>query len=352
MGGRRLLVVALIVTITCALMGVRAKPAAAGLFGPIAADVSGDPVDDIRADQALFALVRSDIRGGVVCIVNATGPADCNSPAWGTPNHVVGIGTMFVPLEGGPLHLGDWRLAVADQSLNNTVAGAEFSVTPCGDDCDFSLGEEQIGPFKLAASFVDIGATVTCLAQEIKGAVDGATGAVASAHGSLHTALNEAHGGSSFTGSLGIIAAGGMAFAIDFPDSGIHAAEDKAKEILHDLLCAVHAMEKDIADDPPDPDLDAVSTPTFNTIPNSVPAVNELAVHLDRLHGFGGRGLPLARTRARRAGGSLAERDLTPGPRPLATGVRHGRRNARRGLPRSARISLYSRLPPTRLIRS
>ena len=46
-----------------------AEVADTGLYNPIPADASGDPQDLFHDNDALFAYVTSDIKGGSVCVV-------------------------------------------------------------------------------------------------------------------------------------------------------------------------------------------------------------------------------------------------------------------------------------------
>ena len=64
------------------------------------------------ADGALFAIGTADLGGGRVCIVDIEADVDtasCNTPAWGTPNQIVAVGTFIQPIEGPFLRTGIWR---------------------------------------------------------------------------------------------------------------------------------------------------------------------------------------------------------------------------------------------------
>jgi hypothetical protein len=69
--------------------------------------------DDLTTTDGLYAWLTTDTRGGRVCVIPATGPGSCDHPAFGEPNVVVGIGTMFVLLEGPEL------VTVSDTGLVN-----------------------------------------------------------------------------------------------------------------------------------------------------------------------------------------------------------------------------------------
>ena len=83
---------------------VLAPASQAGLYNPIPMNSEEEPVDQFVDDYALLVYVTSDIKGGRVCIVEATveDPADgsCDRPAWGSPNDIVGIGSIIQPIEG------------------------------------------------------------------------------------------------------------------------------------------------------------------------------------------------------------------------------------------------------------
>lgn len=94
-------------------------PAQAGLFNVMPTDIDGNPNYDFTTADALFVYATSDIRGGRVCVVDASAenPADasCDSPAWGSTNNIVTIGSYFGPLEAPPTHT--WQLEVACREL-------------------------------------------------------------------------------------------------------------------------------------------------------------------------------------------------------------------------------------------
>src|SRR5690348_9164837 len=75
-------------------------------------DDGGEPTDVFDSNQALWAITSPDFNGGDVCVVPKTGTGfTCKSPAWGTKNHVFGVGnTTWLPLEGPYLRTGTWRL--------------------------------------------------------------------------------------------------------------------------------------------------------------------------------------------------------------------------------------------------
>ena len=92
---------------------VVAPPARAGIFSLFAANRAEDIADTIEADDALFAIGTADLGGGRVCIVDMEADVDtasCNTPAWGTPNQIVAVGTFIQPIEGPFLRPGIWRL--------------------------------------------------------------------------------------------------------------------------------------------------------------------------------------------------------------------------------------------------
>src|SRR5688572_33280639 len=97
-------------TVVLALMGallVGMPEAQAALHNPIPMNQDEEPTYDFVDDDALFIYVTSDIAGGRACIVEASvatpGAGSCDTPAWGSPNAIVGIGSIITPLEAPSL---------------------------------------------------------------------------------------------------------------------------------------------------------------------------------------------------------------------------------------------------------
>ena len=268
---------------------VLAPASQAGLYNPIPMNSEEEPDDQFVDDDALFVYVTSDIKGGRVCIVEATveAPADgsCDRPAWGSPNDIVGIGSIIQPIEGPSLIPGTWRILAEDSEGTPTAVSVEFTVTSCFD-CSREPALAKMREWKDRAEQMRTGVGLACIAFSVKDAADSVT----AARGKIKKAQQRADrfeaGEVGFKATI-IPAAGGlMGFAFPSFDA-IGAGQDKALEILHDLSCATAAMYADIVADPPDPDFEVVPTPSFATIgPSDSPVLDELMSALDRQSAF------------------------------------------------------------------
>jgi hypothetical protein len=153
--GARLLALFLPLALWFAVPGL----AHAAVHNLVPANQAEEPTESFRADEALFFYATSDIKGGRVCIVPAEGEMEelsCESPAWGSPNTVGGIGTIFSVAEAPYLRVGSWRLlgeTIADEEndAEPTAISAPFTVSPCGAGCDPTLGSDAVTAFKSAA---------------------------------------------------------------------------------------------------------------------------------------------------------------------------------------------------------
>ena len=269
---------------------VLAPASQAALYNPIPMNSDEEPDDQFVDDDALFVYVTSDIKGGRVCIVEVSVevPADgsCDRPAWGSPNDIVGIGSIIQPIEGPSLIPGTWRLLAEDSEGTPTAVSVEFTVTSCFD-CSRAPALAKMREWKARAEQMRTGVGLACIAFSLKDAADSVTAARGKIKKAQQRADRYEAGEVGFTATI-IPAAGGlMGFAFPSFDA-IGAGQDKAMEILHDLSCATAAMYADIVADPPDPDFAVVPTPSFATIGASEsPVLDELMSALDRQSAFG-----------------------------------------------------------------
>lgn len=230
-------------------------------------EATGEPTYEFVDDDALSVYVTSDIAGGRACIVEAStaDPAagSCDVPAWGSPNVIVGIGSIITLLEAPTLLPGNWRILVEDSTGTPTAVSEVFTVTSC-DTCSRELSSAVVAGWKARAGDMREGLGLTCVAFAVKDVVDQVT----AARGKVKDATDRA--GSYQSGDVGfvatIISVGGMGFAFPTAGGAIGAGADKALEILKDLSCAAGAMYADIVADPPDPGYDTVAEPTFASI--------------------------------------------------------------------------------------
>ena len=164
--GRRLVSKQLVVAALFAMVAtgvcivVEPAPTAdAALTNVWPASGDGEIYPDFTTTDALFVYVTSDFRGGRVCVIPDTGVGDCDAPAWGSPNIIVGIGTVFSLLQSPILQAGTWRLLTESprpagvKGWDRGAVSDVFTVMPCEDagTCDSTIGTEQAQAFKAAS---------------------------------------------------------------------------------------------------------------------------------------------------------------------------------------------------------
>ncbi len=257
-----------------------AEPAEAALTNVFPADGTGEIYPDFTQDDALFAYVLSDIQGGRVCVVRETGPASCDDVAWGEPNAVVGIGTVFTLVEGPDLPRGTYRLHTENKFGDGWLPGATsdvFTIDVCRVDCELGIGRRQADAFKDMARGAGLFNELGCAGFAVKNAIGTIKATAEIAKDVRALTVGPSIGAS-------VLLGGGFALSmIEIPSS-----EGVALKILEDLMCMASQMYADIAHDPPDPDLHVVEPPVFLDPPDlgSAP-IDDLADALDRQTGYG-----------------------------------------------------------------
>jgi PKD repeat protein len=268
--------------------------AQAGLYNPVPANQFEEPTDTFVDDDAVFAYATSDIKGGSICIVNEADTmetASCESPAWGGSNVVVGIGTVYTIVAGPTLYPGNWRLLTEDSAGNPTGLTDVWTVTAC-PTCDRSVTDAIVAEWKARAAQMKFGTDVMCTAWALQEAAE-IPGMITAAHGKVMDLTKRADayesGAASFLGTVAPIAGGAFFGGIAFPsvDSAIGGGQEKAMEILKNLVCTLRKQYNDIVDDPPDPNFGEVFTPTFATIDSSGAAsTDSLQTSLDAQNAY------------------------------------------------------------------
>src|SRR5690606_381272 len=121
----------------------------------------------------------SDFTGGYVCVVDASvtdpGSASCVTPAWGSPNRFVGIGTMIgQPIEGPLLPVGEWRLLAADTTDKQVGRSLSpvFRVLPCLGEGDTKPAEDALAEWKSRAGVTGASFQGLCTAANAAMVVD------------------------------------------------------------------------------------------------------------------------------------------------------------------------------------
>ena len=280
-----------------ALCGVT-TPAASANFGGIYAtdEDAGTAIETISTAQNLWAYVLTDVQGGDICVVPADlenpgdGSLKCLTPAWGSSNRVVGIGSRWVLIETPYLRAGRWKL-LGDGASNQSVDvfSQEFEVVPCEPGaCDRTLAQETAAAYKAAAanmaiSMAGMNATVALLTKINPD----------EPFDHFKNALNKAvkKAGESSSLYMRVIAdeAERKLEPITRLPGGPHAmALALAQQISADCL----EMYLDIVNDPPE-DYATVAPPEFDlpALPSGDADIDGLMLDLAQLSGYGAAGL-------------------------------------------------------------
>ncbi len=199
----------------------------------------------------------------------------CDSPAWGSSNYIVGIGSVIQPIEAPTLNPGQWRLLTEDSIGDPVTLSEVFTVLAC-DACSREFAVEAVNRWKQTAATNQVGAGIACSVLEVKAALD-----EAKEIGLVKTDWTP-------TGitlvSIGYSLGGGFAFSVANP---FEVSQQKALAILKDLTCAVSNMYDDIVKDPPDPNYGTVIVPVFGTVDDlASPEATALARSLSRQVGL------------------------------------------------------------------
>src|SRR5688572_15652519 len=138
-----------------------AWPSAANFGGVFPTDEEfGTAIETISTSQNLFAFALTDVQGGDICIVPAalenpgTGELDCSTPAWGSSNRVVGIGSTWTLIQTPYLRAGQWKL-LGDGGSNQSVDvfSNDFWVIPCEPGaCSREIAIQTAQRYKNAAA--------------------------------------------------------------------------------------------------------------------------------------------------------------------------------------------------------
>ncbi len=238
-------------------------------------------------------------------MIAATGSGNCDSPAWGSPNVYLGIGTLFVLLEGPDLKVGTWRLRTENPTADGWEQGYisdVFTVGPCEVDCDQQIGRRQADAFKSAS-----GATRDAAANLCTG----------------FSAVTEL--GQPVRLRIPALPPGGRTGPFSGPSVGAYLSPTglflelftsaTGMDIAKKMSCEVRRMYDDIANDPPDPTLYEVAVPSFTAlVPSDSPVLDEVTEALDRqaAHGIAAR-ISYERYQGAVAAGDLVAQRLQAG---------------------------------------
>ena len=300
-----------LLTVVGGLLGMpfATSPAAGAVANVIPADASGDPIDELRADEALFAYATVDLLGGKVCIVNATvqsaDDASCARPAWGTPNDVSGLGLTFLPIQPPILYVGRWRL-LGHGDEGGRVLSQPFTVLPCEHSCQPELALATLADWKAAAQASADALGYGCGDSGLKEVLDAVSAAkegvaaVLAARTALVDQLSLVRrttrlkavapvASSTLVSASSTLVSVGTGF-VSMPLPIFQNNEERAKALLKLLTCNLQLMYEDIVLDPPDPAYREVASAALLDQPE-MPGVSDTATALidalARQYGYG-----------------------------------------------------------------
>ena len=286
---RRILTTLLTVVLTAGgVAGLLPTPAAARIYSvqPTNED-SGPPTDQFTTADAVFAIFRSDIEGGRICVVDADGgESHCkivisdSSTQW----------TLIAP----GLPPGTYRLSATDNDPEYSVFSIPFTVAPC-DLTDPACAAQRrmsdgvVAQWKERARLSFTGFGQMCSTLEL-----GSTfkkpkiGRAFKFARKLADDVDEERREWGWEAGLLVV---GLGYALGFTVAygGVAMAAYKPYLVLaKELSCGAQQMYWDIWQDPPDPSFLTVAPPSFTTLPATDDApTDRLALTLDRQRAFG-----------------------------------------------------------------
>ena len=200
------------------------------------------------------------------------------------------------------LPIGTWRLLsesleTETQPARPLAVSQPFTVEPCGTACDPALAQSIVTEFKattLASYKIYYDA---CVAYAVHGALTAARSTAADVNSIVNDAysgeilqravvdkLKEAELGEwNFGSGRLVFSMAGASLTVVPLDDTARMAEEKAKEILHTLVCVLGSAYADIANDPPDDDYaTAEEAAVRGVVPLGDAVSDRLADGLDR----------------------------------------------------------------------
>ncbi|HEX8139760.1 MAG TPA: PKD domain-containing protein [Pyrinomonadaceae bacterium] len=286
---RRALTTLLIVTlITGNLAGLFVTPASARVFSvqPTNED-SGAPTDQFTTADPIFAVFRSDIEGGAICVVDEHGTeSHCKT--------VISDSSLQWTLIAPGLPPGTYRLLAVDNDPDYKLFSFPFTVTPCdladqGCAAQRRISDQVVAAWKARAeqSFTGFGQMCASLelASTFKKPKIGRGFLFAK---KVADDINEQRNDWGWEAGLLVVGFGyGLGFTV--AAGGVSTAAYKPYFALaKELSCGAQQMYLDIKNDPPDTTYTVVVHPDFTTLPvTGDAATDRLATTLDRQRAYG-----------------------------------------------------------------
>jgi hypothetical protein len=245
----------------------------------------GPPTDQFTTADPIFAIFRSDVEGGKICVVPEGKPDDksfCKTLA-----NYVGTGWWLIARR---LPVGRYQLLAYDPSYS--FLSVPFEVTECtAPDCAVRrrIGNEVVEEWKHAAE--EQLERLHAVATSIKIGEIGDAFFEARFHGLdlVEDPINHHIKGWMATAAL-TGAVGGLAFAaIELSQLGVPTSFQGAFLILaHEVTEGTRVMYEDIVNDPPDSNYTTVAAPAFTEWPSTGDPLHDRVVRtFERQRAFG-----------------------------------------------------------------
>ena len=279
---KRTLTTLLILTLMVgSLADFLATPVAARVYSvqPTNED-SGPPTDQFTTADPIFAIFRSNIEGGEICVIDADGSeSHCKT--------VISDSSLTWTLIAPGLPPGTYRLRASDNDPDYSLLSFPFTVAPCdlaNPACSAQrrLSDEVVAEWKEKA-----GVSLSGFGQMCSSLAIASTFKKQKIGRGFHLA-KKAVDDWGWEAGLVVVGIGyGLGFVIAY--GGVPTAAYKPfLALVEELSCGAQQMYADIKADPPDPDYTTVVPPAFTTLPITGDATTDrLALTLDRKRAFG-----------------------------------------------------------------
>lgn len=286
---KRILNTLLILTLTVGgVAGLLAAPAAARVYSvqPTNED-SGPPTDQFTTADPVFAIFRSDIEGGEICVVDAEGAeSHCKT--------VISDSSLQWTLIAPGLPPGTYRLRATDNDPDYSFLSIPFTVTHCGladNACAAQrrMSDQVVARWKESAGLSFTGFGQMCSTLELGSSFKKPKiGRAFQFARKLAEDVDEERREWGWEAGLLVVGLGyGLGFTVAYGGVAM-AAYKPYLALAKELSCGAQLMYSDIMNDPPDPSFKTVAPPSFTTLPATGDApTDRLTLTLDRQRAYG-----------------------------------------------------------------
>ncbi|MCA1568529.1 MAG: Ig-like domain-containing protein [Acidobacteria bacterium] len=286
---KRILTLLLTVTlIAWSVVDLLPTPVAARVYSvqPTNED-SGPPTDQFTTADPVFAIFRSDIQGGEICVVDADGAeSHCKT--------VISDSSLQWTLIAPGLPPGTYRLRATDNDPDYSFFSIPFTVTLCNpadNACAAArrMSDQVVARWKDRARLSFTGFGKMCATLEL-----GSTFKKPKIGRGFQFArkvvedVNEQRKDWGWEAGLLVVGLGyGLGFTVAVGGLPMQAYKPYFA-LAKELSCGAQQMYLDIVNDPPDPSYTTVVPPAFTTLPATGDATTDrLSLTLDRQSAFG-----------------------------------------------------------------